>query len=103
MSGEVLFNIAFNGLMIPGSIALAYRTVKRVLELPGSRARKVVTAVVLFLTVLFWLSTFVFGAFDDFDHPLIKIDSYLRIMQVTFLLMLLLFYIYATRPHDAGK
>jgi len=94
----MLFNIIFNGLMIPGSLVLAYKTVRRVLELPGSRLRRGFTAVVLFLTVLFWLSTFVFGAFDDFDHPLIQIESYLRVMQVTFLLMLLLFYLYATRP-----
>ena len=98
MSNEFLFNIIFNALMISGALVLAYKAVRRVLDLPGSRFRKSVTAVVLFLTVLFWLSTFVFGAFDDFDHPLINIETYLRIMQVTFLLMLLLFYICTKRP-----
>jgi hypothetical protein len=101
MTADFLFNVVFNGLMIPGAFLLAYKTVRRVLDLPGSRFRKVITAVVLFLTVLFWLSTFVFGAFDDFDHPLIQIETYMRVMQVTFLLMLLLFYIYMSRPPTA--
>jgi hypothetical protein len=100
---DFTFNVAFNGLLIPGAGVLAFLTVRRVLGLPGSRLRKTITAIVLFPTVLFWLSTFVLGAFDDFGHPLIEIESYLRLMQITFLLMLLLFYIYTTRPHGDDR
>lgn len=99
MDQEFIFNVVFNGLLIPGATLLAYKTVRRVLALPGSRLRRTVTAVVLFLTVIFWLATFVLGAFDDFDHPLLEIKLYVFVMKFTFLLMLLLFYIYVTRPH----
>jgi hypothetical protein len=95
--------VVFNGSLIPGSLVLAYKIVRRVLDLPGSRLRRAIMAVVLFLTVLFWLATFVLGAFYDFDHPLIQIEAYGRVMQITFLLMLVLFYLYVTRPHGDGE
>lgn len=99
-TAEFIFTIIYNAGLIIGSVYMAVFTVNRVLKLPGSRFRKVVTTVVLFLTVLGWLATFVLGAFDDFDYGLIDIEKYLRVMQVTLLLMILLFYIYTTRPAD---
>lgn len=97
---EFIFTIVYNAVLIVGSIYLAIRTVNRVLKLHGSKTRKVVTSAVLFLTVLGWIATFVLGAFDDFDYPIIHIETYLRVMQVTLLLIILLFYIYVTRPPD---
>lgn len=103
-TAELIFTIIYNVGLIGGSIYMAVFTVNRVLKLGGSKFRKVVTAGVLFLCVLGWLATFILGAFDDFDHGLIDIEHYLRVMQVTLLLMIVLFYIYATRKpeDDAG-
>lgn len=99
-TGETLFNIVFNAGLIGPALFFAHRTVKKVLQLPGSRSRKVVMAVVLFATVLTWLSSFVFGAFDDFNLPLITIETNLKIMQVSLLLIFLLLYLYVTRPPE---
>lgn len=99
-NGEFAFTIIYNAGLIIGSIYMAVFTVNRVLNLKGSRFRRVVTAVVLFPTVLGWLATFILGAFDDFDHALITIDHYLRVMQVTLILLIVLFYIWNARPSD---
>jgi hypothetical protein len=97
------FTIIYNVVLVGASIFLAVKTVSIVLKLRGSMTRRVITAVVLFLTVLGWVGTAVLGAFDDFDFPLIKDVIYMRLMQVTLLLIVALFYLYASKPPETEK